>query len=80
MALLYPLLKMALGIVCGVLAVEYYAYYRGQAPGAVKVLYLGDLMVWLLAALVLVGEGLREYVALVNEQLRKGWDPAPTSG
>ncbi|MFH2111186.1 MAG: hypothetical protein ABIJ47_08015 [Candidatus Bathyarchaeota archaeon] len=70
--LLYPLFKMVLGIVCGVLAVEYYAYYRGQAPGAVKVLYLGDLTVWLLAALVLISEGLREYVALVDELLKRG--------
>jgi hypothetical protein len=71
-ALLYPLFKMALGIVCGVLAFEYYAYYRGQAPGSVKALYLGDLTVWLLAALVLMSEGLREYVALVDELLKRG--------
>jgi len=32
--LLYPLFKMVLGIVCGVLSLEYYAYYRGYSPGS----------------------------------------------
>jgi hypothetical protein len=43
LALMYPLLKMVLGIVCGVLALEYYSYYRGYAPAGLKVLYLGTL-------------------------------------
>jgi len=70
-ALIYPLLKMVLGIVCGVLAAEYYAYYRQYAPGPLKMLYIGDLAVWLLAATVLTGEGLREYVTLLDELRRK---------
>jgi hypothetical protein len=71
MALIYPLLKMVLGTVCGILALEYYQYYRGYAPADLKVLYLGDLAVWLLAAAVLMGEGLRDYVALVEELHRR---------
>jgi hypothetical protein len=70
--LLYPLFKMVLGIVCGVLSLEYYAYYRKYSPGVVKVLYLGDLTVWLLVAVVLISEGFREYVALVKEFTEKG--------
>jgi len=50
--LLYPLFKMVLGIVCGVLSIECYAYYYGYSPGVIKVLYLGDLTVWLLAAVI----------------------------
>jgi len=70
--LLYPLFKMVLGIVCGVLSLEYYAYYRRYSPGVVKVLYLGDLTVWLLAAAFLISEGFREYVALVKQLTEEG--------
>ena len=71
LALMYPLLKMVLGTVCGILALEYYHYYRGYAQADLKMLYLGDLAVWLLSAAVLMGEGLRDYVALVDELHRR---------
>ena len=59
---LYSVIKILLGAMSLALSIEYcivYARYRHMDNGY---LYLGDLAIWLLIGLILIGEGLGSYM------------------
>lgn len=65
--LLYPLLKMVLGVVCLVLSVEYgYAYLVYEAA-SFGILYIADMVTWLLAGAILFTEGLQGYLIFLKK-------------
>lgn len=66
-SLLYPIFKMCLGVTCLILAIEYgYAFcvYHAASFG---IFYIGDIVTWLLAGLLLFTEGLYHYLQIIRK-------------
>lgn len=63
----YPLFKMILGVVCLILALEYgYAFCVYQAA-SFGIMYIGDLVTWLLAGFILFTEGFFSYINILRK-------------
>ena len=62
----YPVFKMIIGVLCLVLAIEYgYSYCVYQAA-SFGIIYIGDMVTWLLAGFILFTEGLYAYLQLLR--------------
>jgi hypothetical protein len=59
--ILYPMFKMAIGIICLVLSCEYLYTYCVYEAASFGILYIGDTLAWFLAGLILLTEGLQAY-------------------
>jgi hypothetical protein len=68
--LLYPILKLLLGVVCLILGGEYAWSYVVYTAASFGILYIADSIVWLLAGLILFTEGLRSYLKMLLEGVR----------
>ncbi len=68
---LYSLFKMMLDVICSILAFEYWLTYRRYTSLATGHMYLGDLVMWLLAGLILFTEGLNHYLVYLGLNQRR---------
>lgn len=56
--LLYPIFKLIVGVMCLVLGVEYGWAYIVLNEASFGILYIGDMLTWLMAGAILFFEGL----------------------
>ena len=68
--ILYPMLKMAIGIICLVLSCEYLYTYCVYEATSFGIIYIGDTIVWFLAGFILFTEGLQVYLRILVDQAR----------
>ena len=70
-SLLYPMIKMAIGIICLVLSCEYLYTYCVYEAASFGIIYIGDTLAWFLAGFILFTEGLQAYLRILVAQARR---------
>ena len=71
----YPVFKMILGVLCLVLGIEYGYSYCVYEAASFGIIYIGDMVTWLLAGFILFTEGLYIYLQLLREPKYKNSGP-----
>ena len=69
--ILYPMFKMAVGIICLVLSCEYLYTYCVYEAASFGIVYIGDTLAWFLAGFILFTEGLQAYLRILVAQARR---------
>jgi len=69
--LLYFIFKMLIGTICLILAAEYAWTYMVYQAASFGILYIGDMLTWLMAGLILLSEGLLLYLKTLSEITRE---------
>lgn len=68
---LYPMLKMIIGVMCIILACEYAYSYCVYQAASFGILYIGDMLAWFAAGFILFTEGLQGYLRRLVVQATK---------